>query len=901
MVAHPDSVATSSQVERELARILGFLNPPQQKYDVLADEAWGHLDTTFFPNPSVERDLALYFARFSQGYVIWQDSYNYPKIHEYFYAAYLQATKESTSVLAPELKDMLNHLTKAVIAATHCENALISNNPKGLLDAARQAGRGYRVALGRLNQSTLNSLLGEPIESFLRMNIEHSRGLELCAEMYLAPEHISTDQLGEVMAILESLGHKSRELTSELRAHFVCTQRLAQVYSQRSTDLQVKNATLWIRATGYLNEEQVARVFEDLKHTGDDKLNAICRQTGMHIESIWHRNLMDIFETVLGETYLDQVVFYLSSDTSPLTFTIRDGIKEIAYTVDACQVYIARIGSVSVEFEIPLQDASVSHMRVLESLIAPHAGEFEFIWHSPQRDLFTDISHESTDYVDCFLSARKWIMSISQALVGKEAHTLTKMAQALAEWERVLDNLAESFPHEFKESGDEEKVSPQQSCFQRLHELAQQWIQEAEALGEDSLQTLIQRGKEIFPPGYRFSHFMDIAEEIFDHLKRYFLPANASGEAQDTSTFFDSSTGWQTIVLCDNLVEIAHPGKQVEPVSMWDYRRLTGHKEFKGLVIQNREARSAIDDWLFVATPDYQNLAKIRSHEHDVMCMGENRAFLYLPDDPQFLTMQYVETVRLIDNIRNILFWFNHRAKEQINDLERFLTEKQLDGKKTSIKQSQKDHEASLAAQEPIKNLLKEKDSEDKKGLKAKKFDGKISDKQLKKDHEEILSYHNQIEIFRTQADKILDLLRACTVSRYQDHGDLLNAMIRESRLNATRDSLEHNISTLEHFHAYLSGLIDQHLADRAEKGQNLTNGILFALAVLGGLAAIPALPTLPSSIEAIYASFVDSAGPLGGIIQENSGLALVVGILVLLVLLLGLAGLRNRLRKKNS
>jgi hypothetical protein len=866
----PDSITDkSSNVEQELGDILAFLNPPQQQYDVLADRAW-RLLFEMPPGPSIERALAVYFELFAHGYVKWQGSYSYPRIHEYFFGAYLQAIQDGGSCLSPQFRAMLEQMTNAFIAYTWCENALICNDPKGLLDFATRATECGTAALDLLDDLSLGPLLRPPIEQYLQMNVHLWTGFKLCAEMYLAPlrnEIIADATLSDVKGLLKSLEDTSRELASELRAHFSFAQRFAQAHAHRNSDLRVKEGTLLLRANGYVGEELITKLFKQFANTNtvaESMRQAMCKETGLPIVAVRRAYMPGFFETILGQEYLDQIILELSTDKHALTFSIRDGERERVYPVEKFKVRLARFGTISVEFEICIEDASVSHVRVLESLMAPHAGRFDFVW----RDAPSDIERGSTNYVDCFLRSQEWIKSIRQAMNNELSLTAAEMESVLEKWQEALCELASFLPREFTEpsNASSEQAEQLDSIYQTLHEkyflrirkLAWQWIKESST--SSSLEELVQEGKRLFPPGVRFEQLMDIAEEVLERIKRYFSPEE-DGDIRHLFSF-DRSTGWATVLLCNSLIIDERDGRKIEPFTESDYYRVVTHSEFKGFIIQSREARSGIDDWLFVATPAYRNLATIRSHETDAMYIGGNSAFLYLPDDPQFLTWQYVETALLLVDIRTLVLSFNRSAKEQIKQLEKLFK----DVSKTY----------------------------------------KIAGMSMSKSSDYLLSQRDQIEDFRTHAEKILDLLRACTISRYQDHSELLKEMIKESRVDDIRNSLEHNIADLDRFHAYLTERLKRRMDDRTVTTQKRISYMVVILTLLSALSIVTlfvdptALRAFFRSLPARTISFVEL---LGGMIGRNILLFFIAVLLVAVLLGSIIAGLiiRKRSRRNES
>jgi hypothetical protein len=908
-----DKPADEQSDEQKLGNILNLLQPPQQPYDELADRASGLLP--YLPRASIERALARYFELFAAGYDTWQGCYDYPRIHEYFYGAYLQAIQKGGSGLSPQLRAMLEQMTEAMVAYTWCENALICNDPQGLLDSATRATEYGAAALQSLDDSSLGPLLRPPIEQYLQMNIDLWSGFKLCAEMYLASlknETIPDATLSDVKGLLKSLEAKSRELASELRAHFSFAQRLAQAYALRNSDLRVNEGTLLLRASGYVGEDLTAKLFKQFAYSEtmpEDKLKDVREKTGLPIFSVRPEAMHDIFETILGRDYLKPIIFELSTEFSTelstddnkhaLTFTIRDGERELVYPVEKFQVRLARFGTISVEFEISLEgtplsteEASVSRVRLLNSLIAPYAGRFDFIW----RNAPPDIGRESTNYVDYFVRSQKWIKSIRNAMQNELSLTAAEeMESMIAEMESVCDKwreelceLAECLRPGFTEtlngtseqvelSGHDPKARTErayqtlhQECFLCMRKLAWLWIQEYKTM--NSLEEVVQEGNRLFPPGVRYGHLMDIADEVLNHIILYFssevdfeiqrlsseedadVEPLSSGKDVDVRQLFsfDPNTGWATILLCSRLTIDERDGTPpIEPMVESDYYRVAAHPEFKGFIIQPREARSGLFDWLFVAMPAYRNLATIRSHETDAMYIGENHAFLYLPDEPQYLADQYVETFRLMDDVRTLVRSFNTMAKKQIENLE-----------------------------EDFKSMA---------GYKSYQIAGKS----MSKFYDYLSSRRDKIEDFRTHSEKILDLIRSTTISRYQDHSELLKEMIKESRVDDIRNSLEHNIAVLDRFHAYLTERLRRKMDESADTFQkaivasqsriNKFVAFLTGLSTLSAILAILLLFVEPTVLRTFLVSLLNRM--IWSIEQPVD----IIGRIILLIVLLAI------------
>src|SRR5262249_9165740 len=127
------------------------------------------------------------------------------------------------------------------------------------------------------------------------------------------------NKVQKVNQILAFLEEKSRELHSELNAHFSFAQRLA--HAQKNANLLVKEGTLLLRATGYLEEDLAREVFGRL--ASEDMRNMVDEVTGLRVEAIRPAAFLDIFDTVLGEQYLEQIIFELPTEDDALTFKIH--------------------------------------------------------------------------------------------------------------------------------------------------------------------------------------------------------------------------------------------------------------------------------------------------------------------------------------------------------------------------------------------------------------------------------------------------------------------------------------------------------------------------------------------------------------------------------------------------
>ncbi len=190
--------------------------------------------------------------------------------------------------------------------------------------------------------------------------------------------------------------------------------------------LHVVQGDMWLRGMGYIGETLVSGLFNDFagpKNASEHELEAAHEElrqaahdfTKLPIASIHSTYMPDIFETTIGKSYREQLTFDLCDDGTSLTFTVPDGPTRKHYEVETLQVTITRFGSLAFEAVCSVrppekeddldaaqadtssqEDAdgvSVSHIRIMESMIGPHSGRFPIDWVGA-KDLAQDLAKD---------------------------------------------------------------------------------------------------------------------------------------------------------------------------------------------------------------------------------------------------------------------------------------------------------------------------------------------------------------------------------------------------------------------------------------------------------------------------------------------------------------------------
>ena len=876
--------------EKNLSHILAHMLASLQDYPTLADELLRFLQQ----HPTLLLEiLATYFELFATGYAHWQQSYDYPHIHEYFYGAYLQARRLAKGNY-PDIITMLEEMTYAFIAYTGCENALINNDPQALARSAKEAiEHGEKAQKSREeadkqpSTSALDHELLKPINNYMQINLHLWRGLAICAEGYLRISKgkiLSSSEQKDMDSHLDYLEEKSPELFSELNAHYAFVRQLNDLYGGKPKTIRIKRGTVFLRAIGYVGKEVVAAFFERFaKENSIDLCKDMQNQTQLPVQTIRSSYTMDIFETVLGKQFHQPIVFELSADdqtsnnqTPILTFKAHNKF----YAIESIQITLNHLGTIAIEFSIPIEDASISHVRMLESLIGPHAGRFNFTWWDGSKNASKDPDNSAhnkhtsedpdnpaRDYTEIFLqckklkeeikntlSTKRWEDDLKQEIDGK----MNSIDVILGEWEKNLEEISYNLP-QYSAGVDNDKKEALRKEYKSLinhyteiSQLIDPLKQKVQNL-QDSDNLPLAQLFELFPEGKTFGLLMGLAQFLLDATMNFLEQKYIEGfSAKERKNFqknkgeediryassFDSYLGWQSIVECKQLLVIDTNGNELKygPGTVLPYSEVLTYPEFKSFAIWPREARAGIDDWLFVTAPQIENLATIRSHTHDVLYVGSHKAFLWFPDDPQFLTDQYLETIRFIAEIRALVLTFNNNAKLQIDLLEKVLTN--------------------------LKN---------RKGNNRKKI------------REELLERRSNIEIFHIYAERVLDLLRACTVSRYQDHSELLKRMLKASQADDSQASLENNIESISNLHTYISDSLKQRIDERTQSSQNRIGCLVFFLTIVSTVSAlISVLPFIDTIL--LRASIIISHMPL--VVFLIIGLALlIIGMLIFFIL----------------
>ncbi|MBX3063119.1 MAG: hypothetical protein KF726_09090 [Anaerolineae bacterium] len=804
------SNAPAAPKNADLAEILKYLNPPQQDYAALNTEI---KNVDVFETP-LERAIAAFYRMFAGGYKYWQDQYDYPRIHEYFYGGFLAAEdivartiSRSERILAADLLSFFTNHVRTFIFNTGCENALICSSAKMLLDSAEGALR-YCERTRKIwdSNSIVNELLSieekqgkdvraesykgihARIKDYLDLNYDYFQGVVACAKLSLLPYKLPSEwQDAQIQQYRKAVDEamvkvhpRSRELLSELRAYYAAANYAVEQYKKNGyTSLRVQQADILLRGVGYVGKQLIDPLFEVFeKERGDSDIkSSALEKTGLTIEQLSSGGFLnDAFETEAGTELLESLVMRLPLEENTLTIDAPDGSAVLTHSIDSLEVTISKFGTISVEFALSAGDSdevrskgvSASHTRLIESLLGPHVGALQIKWIGAPTSLEGEanfVQPEVENYVSYLLECLDWFQSgKDKGYFDQRRDEVAVMEGLLEDWKDSIRNFSSQLLLPSKDTFEKRYRQNRSDLQKNLMAVHREFLSWESWLNElpktlanqapDEVRKFIANGQKMFPNGRAYSKLGDVATEIMNRVEMLLRHYAGISENEDEEAYvdldrefsFDPYSGWQSIIMVNRLAVRNEKGELPEFPTEEQRLAALNHYEFKAFKIPGREARAGIDDWLMALVPeDQKNLAHLRSHYTDAMYVGQNRVFMYFPDDPMFILTQYRDNSRFIGGVRVIL----------------------------------------LAHRVAAKRL-------------AHKCAAALYDKEKPVSSEVISSLLGNIQKLRSQITSVFELMQDITLTRFQDHAELMVAMLDEIQAERFKEMLNESMTMLD-------------------------------------------------------------------------------------------------------
>ncbi len=252
---------------------------------------------------------------------------------------------------------------------------------------------------------------------------------------------------------------------------------------------------------------------------------------------------------------------------------------------------------------------------------------------------------------------------------------------------------------------------------------------------------------------------------ILDKIKKWELSAANIESDKKEETFlweYNPEMNWFSYIYIRSAVLKNAYG---EEKTVMDSIILQKAPEFKALLLDSREARATIDDWIGSEEPTIKNLALIRSHKNDLLVVGENHATVYFPEDPEFVIFQYNESLEMLSNLRTITNTYNFIMNKMLRE-----------------------------SKEVTTNIIKMLKLDDKAGRK------------------EVLTmirkHMLETTCLKIQTEYMCNQIMTSTISQYRDHARLMSEMIDNTTIPQTLDSIRTKIGMISETEESLDNIV---------------------------------------------------------------------------------------------
>lgn len=748
---------------------------------------------------------AKYFKIFAEAYRIWQISYTYTDIRYHFNLASFCLKKDIETIFGKNIpkdhKTLIGafaELSKMLCAYTQCENSFINNDPFSLEVFSQKAIDAENAALDVLNGSsnkftTLNPTLTrirEWIINYLEKNRYLHIGLNKCATVYKEifeknpnPDISPMKVANEAYIDLQPL---SAELGSELHAHIHHITEHYEQLKQRESSLRVSRGSLVLALSATCNDEWIReRIYgcEDLSHEGfansepikvknfREKLEA---RFNKHFEETFNRKyiedngivtnyrqlkLHDIFETIFGKPYLQNISFNLPDIR---VSTLADSGKYVFNT----SVTVSSLGVCTVFFTLDLESIEtrkdglyVEEIRLLQSSICPHAAEVKLDFlETSDKDSEETAVDDSTE-----VEERRYEKLLNELTTWLGTHKNSKDKTIIADDGQYVLEIIESLCADLNGRGNrsESTVFADRLDYVVVEKLGYiinglELLSKLNKKGTADLTRFIQKLNSIFNTNPYLSKiaeiYLELINEVFSEIAQDAKGAKEKRSDIKIRWMLSKDTSWYSYLFATSIDKISS-NPQVLPASGVGFDTIKRHPDSLGFIIEQREARASFDDWRFMnprTIRKEENLAHIRSHDSDAFFGSEYQSFLYFPADPMFLMNQYEETVCLMMRLNLVLKHYN----TLIYDLTREVRDR-LSG---NVK-------ADETGEERVSSLR---------------------------------GYLQKITNLRLGAGKMISLTANAGISRYKDHGDLMEKIVDKMELDLVVESLDRHLGNLD-------------------------------------------------------------------------------------------------------
>ena len=752
-----------------------------EDYEKMAVSAHAYLEQNKNETCELTIALAKYFKLFGEGYAKWQRSYKYNLVRELFYCAqHLLNSCPEADKNDLMLKEAFKNLTNMLIAYTHCENSCICNDAEALElysgICVREEEKGIKIV-----EALKNDRLTELLLSYLKRNYHYHSGLHIFAETYCKflmnkiGEKEYNGAMSEINQRLDELYDEGcLELASELRAHRENLKRLKDMKLAKE-DIRLPSTEIRWMMTAYVGDNLARTLNNEVFNSNNT--GKLKEHFKSNLKKAWSTDLEfapleigDIFDTSLGRENTMGLTFSL-----PAAYTVASGN---IYPIEV-EVKISVLGVCSIVMKTNLDDVirgsnqdevpgrNLMHVRTLQSMITPQSGNFLTLWIKESGEPFDESTVRKITRRRRFLHPYEFLTE-SENVINEfpdQAIPTSDLIELQNKVQQTYGKLTE-----LAEDHAERPVLKKDEKIQITREQIKNYRREVKELLQKSIEPISQRRDtlriaekvqdicdEISVQENSYYNLNKLMERILSQDLKNALEIENAEKKREIVWVFEPHRNWYTYLYCREI----YIGQKLA------YANDLLNSDLKDLLVELREARPSLETDCTVGADcgelsDHKNLGPIRSNKHDALYIMENQALMYFPDYPQYITDQYASTIELVWWIRSLVLAFNKMVDKQIQET----TQRFIHAEKVSVNQDQKDMQDSV---DYLQRRI------------------------------------NGLERFRAKALNTIKIFESLSVSRYQDHAELMKEMLISSNIQQLKANLEDGLENILRLQRHLN------------------------------------------------------------------------------------------------
>ncbi|TFG30705.1 hypothetical protein EU528_07895 [Candidatus Thorarchaeota archaeon] len=339
------------------------------------------------------------FVHYFEGHSRWESSYDYGTARSFLKKTQevIEESLDFCSEIEKQGMMCLSSLSGVLGAAINLENALISVDANAMTSIAKELSNIATEGLGTIKHLEMaDDNLPSWFQSQLVAWELYGRGVAAYSE---AMASLRTDKFEKIYSNSEDiikrcmegiLEQDDEDSYSELSSYLEFLRYHYKITKQNSDYLVLKgNRLTWL--FNFWGESELLNSVYNSLISDSSQFEEQMKRHGISIDTIDEDSLSDLFETVLGEERMKNLVISLK----PLVLNFRGEELQLRMSV---RIY--RYGVATIQLEADIEELSVSDLRVCLSFCGPHSAEFDIEWEDRSYTRLSTIAEEIVAALD---------------------------------------------------------------------------------------------------------------------------------------------------------------------------------------------------------------------------------------------------------------------------------------------------------------------------------------------------------------------------------------------------------------------------------------------------------------------------------------------------------------------